>query len=195
MGREILTSESIPIPAGIKVSVSKRRVKITGPRGTLAREFKHLQLDMRIIGAKGKERIRVDMWFGSRKEKAAVRTVCSHIKNMFTGVTTGFQYKLRFAYAHFPTAVAITNNNTLIEIRNFLGEKIVRRIHMLPGCKVDRNEAVKDEIVVTGNDIERVSQSAAAIHQSCLVKKKDIRKFLDGVYVSEKVLGTVTKTI
>ncbi len=33
--------------------------------------------------------------------------------------------------------------------------------------------------------------AAALIHQSCLVKRKDIRKFLDGVYVSEK--GTVDK--
>ena len=28
--------------------------------------------------------------------------------------------------------------------------------------------------------------AAALIHQSCLVKRKDIRKFLDGIYVSEK---------
>lgn len=28
--------------------------------------------------------------------------------------------------------------------------------------------------------------SAALIHQSVLVKRKDIRKFLDGIYVSEK---------
>ena len=34
--------------------------------------------------------------------------------------------------------------------------------------------------------------AAALIHQSCLVKRKDIRKFLDGVYVSEK--GTVDPT-
>lgn len=27
---------------------------------------------------------------------------------------------------------------------------------------------------------------AALIHQSCAVKNKDIRKFLDGIYVSEK---------
>ena len=31
--------------------------------------------------------------------------------------------------------------------------------------------------------------SAALIHQAVLVKRKDIRKFLDGIYVSEK--GTV----
>ena len=38
----------------------------------------------------------------------------------------------------------------------------------------------------TGNSVEAVSQSAALIQQSTTVKNKDIRKFLDGVYVSEK---------
>jgi hypothetical protein len=28
--------------------------------------------------------------------------------------------------------------------------------------------------------------AAALIHQSCFIRKKDIRKFLDGIYVSEK---------
>jgi len=60
---------------------------------------------------------------------------------------------------------------------------------MLEGVKVTRSDA-KDEIILQGNDIEKVSQSAAQVHQVCLVKKKDIRKFLDGVYVSEKnVIG------
>ena len=41
-------------------------------------------------------------------------------------------------------------------------------------------------LVLTGNDVELVSRSCALIHQSCLVKNKDIRKFLDGIYVSDK---------
>lgn len=47
------------------------------------------------------------------------------------------------------------------------------------------SSAVKDELILTGNDIELVSRSSALIHQKCLVKKKDIRKFLDGIYLSE----------
>jgi len=34
----------------------------------------------------------VEKWFGTKKEIAAVRTVCSHIENMIKGVTKGFQY-------------------------------------------------------------------------------------------------------
>ena len=41
-------------------------------------------------------------------------------------------------------------------------------------------------MIVYGNSIDAVSQSAALIQQSTTVKNKDIRKFLDGLYVSEK---------
>lgn len=52
-----------------------------------------------------------------------------------------------------------------MEIRNFLGEKIVRVVDMLPGVKCERSSAVKDELILTGNDIELVSRSTALIHQ------------------------------
>ena len=35
--------------------------------------------------------------------------------------------------------------------------------------------------------------AAALIHQSCFIRKKDIRKFLDGIYVSEK--GPIGATV
>ncbi|EOY23792.1 60S ribosomal protein L9-1 isoform 1 [Theobroma cacao] len=62
----------------------------------------------------------------------------------------------------------------------------VRKVDMLEGVSIVRSEKVKDEIVLDGNDIELVSRSAALINQKCHVKNKDIRKFLDGIYVSEK---------
>lgn len=34
-----------------------------------------------------KNELRVNKWFGKKKEIAAVRTVCSHISNMIKGVT------------------------------------------------------------------------------------------------------------
>ena len=74
----------------------------------------------------------------------------------------------------------------LLEVRNFLGEKFLRKVPMAPGVTVEISKAQKDELYVNGNDIELVSKSAARIQQSTTVKNKDIRKFLDGLYVSEK---------
>ena len=60
---------------------------------------------------------------------------------------------------------------------------------MLEGVTISKTE--KDELVLAGNDVEYVSESAALIQQSCAVTNKDIRKFLDGIYVSERT--TVVK--
>lgn len=70
--------------------------------------------------------------------------------------------------------------------RNFLGEKIIRRVVMQPGVDVEASKNVKDELQLSGNSLENVSQSAADIQQVCRVRNKDIRKFLDGLYVSER---------
>ena len=51
----------------------------------------------------------------------------------------------------------------------------------------------KDELIVSGNSLEAVSQNAADIQQICRVRNKDIRKFLDGIYVSER--GTIVEEI
>jgi large subunit ribosomal protein L9e len=70
--------------------------------------------------------------------------------------------------------------------RNFLGEKLVRKVKLQPGVDVEATKNVKDQIELTGNSLENVSQSAADIQQICRVRNKDIRKFLDGIYVSER---------
>lgn len=44
----------------------------------------------------------------------------------------------------------------------------------------------KNEIRVEGNDIEKVSYTCAKIRQSCRIHNKDLRKFLDGVYIAER---------
>lgn len=97
---------------------------------------------------------------------------------------------MRYAYAHFPINVNVDQNKETglyeVEIRNFIGEKIVRRVVMRPGVEVATSANVKDELQVYGNSLENVSQSAADIQQICRVRNKDIRKFLDGLYVSEK---------
>jgi len=193
--KTVLVSRVVEIPEGVTVEASSRTVTVKGPKGTLKREFKTVNFAVEL---RGKRSMKVDMWFGNRKQKACLRTVCTHIQNMITGVTKGFTYKMRFAYAHFPINVTLTKEGTndTVEVRNFLGERRLRRVILHDGVKITRSDAVKDELVLVGNDLEKVSSSAALLHEACLVRNKDIRKFLDGMYVSEKgATGAVVSVI
>jgi len=75
----------------------------------------------------------------------------------------GFQYRMRAVYAHFPINCVTTENNTVIEVRNFLGEKYIRKVKMAPGVTVVNSTKQKDELVLEGNSIEDVSRSGNLI--------------------------------
>ncbi|KAJ3049219.1 60S ribosomal protein L9 [Rhizophlyctis rosea] len=183
--KSIVAEKDLTIPEAVTLDVKARVVRVKGPRGELMKDFKHVNMEILRLS---KSKLRIKVWHGGRKHLACIRTISSHIENMIKGVTKGFEYKMRFAYAHFPINVNVTNDGTHVEIRNFLGEKIIRRVDMLTGVTVAHSANQKDEITLVGNDIQAVSQSAASIQQSCAAKNKDIRKFLDGIYVSEKGL-------
>uniref|UniRef100_A0A2K5M6C7 Large ribosomal subunit protein uL6 n=1 Tax=Cercocebus atys TaxID=9531 RepID=A0A2K5M6C7_CERAT len=170
--KTILSNQTVDIPENVDITLKGRTVIVKGPRGTLRRDFNHINVEFSLLGKK-KKRLRVDKWWGNRKELTTVRTVCSHVQNMIKGVTLDFCYKMRSVYAHFPINVIIQENGSL----------------MRPDVACSVSQAQKDELILEGNDIELVSNSAALIQQATTVKNKDIRKFLDGIYVSEK--GTV----
>ncbi|KAF7180207.1 hypothetical protein CNMCM7691_009374 [Aspergillus felis] len=153
----------------------------------LVKDLSHIAVT---FGRPEKNVISIEMHHGVRKGIATLRTVRTLINNLIIGVTRGFKYKMRYVYAHFPINVNIEKNSETgqyeVEIRNFLGEKIVRRVTAQSGVEVATSTNVKDELLLTGNSLEAVSQSAADIQQICRVRNKDIRKFLDGLYVSER---------
>jgi len=179
----ISASDTVAIPEGCTLAVDRRLVTVTGPRGTLLKSFKHLSCEL--VLNKEANNVLIKVHFPNRKAVACVRTICSHIKNMFTGVIQGYKYKMKSVYAHFPININILNETRLVEVHNFLGEKFVRKVPLMDGVTC-ANTGNKDEIQVEGNDIEMVSRTAALIQQSTTVRNKDIRKFLDGIYVSEK---------
>ncbi|KAG5657132.1 hypothetical protein KAF25_001721 [Fusarium avenaceum] len=171
----------------VKVSIKSRIVTVEGPRGKLVKDLSHLAVNFTVPK---KNQISIEIHHGVRKNVATLRTVRTLINNLIIGVTKGFKYKMRYVYAHFPINVNVSKSDETdlyeVEIRNFIGEKLVRRIVMHPGVEVEASTTQKDELVLSGNSLENVSQSAADIQQICRVRNKDIRKFLDGLYVSEK---------
>lgn len=80
--KQIVANQKVKIPEGLTVNVKSRLVTVKGPRGTLKRNFKHLAVDIRMVNPR---LLKVEKWFGSKKELAAVRTVCSHVENMIKG--------------------------------------------------------------------------------------------------------------
>ncbi|GAO49378.1 hypothetical protein G7K_3528-t2 [Saitoella complicata NRRL Y-17804] len=181
--KDIYKDETLAIPEGVTVEIKARIIKVTGPRGTLEKNLRHVDMEIRKVS---EEQIKFVVWHGARKHVACLRTVRSLINNMIIGVTKGFRYKMRYVYAHFPINVNVIEDGRVVEIRNFLGQKVVFKVNMLEGVSVNTQSTQKDELILEGNSLENVSQSAASIQQICAVKNKDIRKFLDGIYVSER---------
>jgi len=181
--KDIYKEEEFDIPDGVAVTIKSRLVTVKGPRGELTKSLRHIDMEIKKVGEK---KIKLVVWHGARKHVACLRTVRSLITNMINGVTKGFRYKMRYVYAHFPINVNVIEDGKVVEIRNFLGEKYVRRVTLHPGVNVTISSSTKDELILEGESLDNVSQSAASIQQICNVRNKDIRKFLDGIYVSEK---------
>jgi large subunit ribosomal protein L9e len=86
--RDILKTEELEIPDGVTVSVKSRVIVVTGPRGTLTKTVRHVNMDIRLIKPKTKtNKVTLAVWQGNRKHVACLRTIKSLISNMITGVT------------------------------------------------------------------------------------------------------------
>jgi large subunit ribosomal protein L6 len=178
--RAIETVTTVEIPEGVDGTLDGRIVTIKGEKGELVRDFSHAPINIQLEG----KTVTVQASWPRKKEAALVGTVRSHIQNMIKGVTTGFTYKLKIVFSHFPITVKIQGKT--LTIQNFTGERSPRKAKIMGDTKV----TVKGEdIIVQGISLEDVSQTAANIQNSTKIKNKDPRVFLDGIYVYEKYEG------
>ena len=167
----------IEIPKGINIQVEGLKVTVTGPKGTLTREFP----TSRITIARDGGNLILTCSLPKRKEYALQGTIRAHIQNMIRGAAEGFEYKMKIVYSHFPVKTSVKGNVFVIE--NFLGEKFPRKAAIIGDTKV----SIKgDEVVITGSDRENVGQTAANIEQATIIKSYDPRKFQDGIYIVHK---------
>ena len=66
-------------------------------------------------------------------------------------------------------------------------KKQQNQIILPKGATVFKSD-VKDELVFDGTDNASLSLACARVNQACNIGNKDERKFLDGIFVSEKTL-------
>jgi large subunit ribosomal protein L6 len=175
--RAIETVTTVEIPENVEGTLDGRVVTIKGEKGELTRDFSHAPIKIQLDG----KIVTVQASWPRKKEAALVGTVRSHIQNMIKGVTTGFTYKLKIVFSHFPITVKVVGNH--LTITNFTGERNPRKAKIMGETKV----IIKGEdIIVQGISLDDVSQTAANIQNSTKIKSKDPRVFLDGIYVYEK---------
>eukprot|EP00826_Nyctotherus_ovalis_P059982 TRINITY_DN8388_c0_g2_i1.p1 TRINITY_DN8388_c0_g2~~TRINITY_DN8388_c0_g2_i1.p1 ORF type:complete len:198 (+),score=33.41 TRINITY_DN8388_c0_g2_i1:137-730(+) len=193
--KKLLTRKEVKIPENVEAAVDKHSVVIKGPRGQVARDFKHALIT--ITHEPTSNKILVDMWMGKKKQRSVVMSIASAIENMITGVTRGYYFKMKNFYKHFPIHTEAKEEGKAVEVWNFMGRRKRRVIKMPEGCTASTTDS-KSGIEVAGIDLDAVALTCARIHQSCLEKNKDEKKFLDGVYLEEKTHFDVieeTKTL
>ena len=89
---------------------------------------------------KGNPAIKFRMWLQKKKRNAVLGTVRSTIRNMINGVTNGYKFKMVLAYSHFPIVVNIIEGGNSVEIKNFLGFKMNKRIDAPEGVLITKKE-------------------------------------------------------
>lgn len=167
--------KTVEIPDGVKVELRGNELVVNGPKGELKRTVKGVTIHVsedKVLISSGTER---------RKEKAMVGTWNAHTRNMITGVTRGWEAKLKVVYSHFPVKFKIEGDRLVIQ--NFMGGRKSRVAKTYGDVKVD---VKKDEIVITGIDKENVGQTAASIELTTKVKGYDRRVFQDGCHLIQK---------
>ncbi|MGA2935456.1 MAG: 50S ribosomal protein L6 [Methanomicrobiales archaeon] len=171
-------TRKVKIPEGVTVRIEGNLVKVQGPKGMLMRDMYYPNVSLAIADKE------MTITTESRRKKilAVCGTFAAHLQNMCTGVTKGYQYRMKVVYSHFPIQLKIAGDR--IEVGNFLGEKRSRFARIEKDVKVALGA---DEVTITGIDKESVGKTAANIEHATRIRERDPRVFQDGVYTVERV--------
>jgi len=168
----------ILLPSEVSITKDQNVLTAKGSYGSVKKDFTKMPAIIDLQDNK----ITIKSHGNRKKDFALVNTIQSVINNMIKGSSKGFTYRLKIVFAHFPITVKIKNREVYVE--NFFGERSARTSKIIGG---DTKVTVEGEdVVITGPNIENVSQSAANLELATRIKNKDSRVFLDGVYIYSK---------
>ncbi len=171
------SKRTVEIPEGVNINIENLIVSVSGAHGQLQKRLWYPGVAI----TKGDSEIIMETTIPRREQLAILGTFESHLKNMITGVSKGYEYKMKVVYSHFPIQIKTEGNKVVIG--NFLGEKKARRANILGNTKV----TVKgDQVILNGINKEDVGQTAANIRKATQIKRFDPRVFQDGVYLVEQ---------
>jgi len=173
----------LDVPNGVTVTMQDGTVVFKGAKGEVKRKFENPRVEIKVEGNK------ISVKCVSKKttvrDKMAINAFAAHFVNAMKGVVNGYHAKVKVLSGHFPITATLEGGNTIV-VKNFLGEKVPRKVTMMPGVKV---VVAGDMISIEGADRDAVAQSAAKIENLTRITNKDRRIFQDGCYIVEKAGG------
>jgi len=169
-----MAEKTVKIPGGVEVMQQGSTLVVRGPKGELSRDF----ASTKVMAEAGADAVRFRSADDRRKTLAILGTFAAHVKNMITGVTTGWECSMKIVYSHFPIKISVEGDGVVIQ--NFMGERSARRAATVGHAKVI---AGKTDIGVSGISKEEVGQTAANIELATKVRGFDKRVFQDGCYI------------
>jgi len=172
--------ETIEIPKGVTVTMNKRMMEFQGPLGKTFKSFRKIPVDIEVNDGK----IVLTAQGSRKREYSILHTARSLIRNVCEGLIEGYTIKMKVVYAHFPITVKVQGKEILIE--NFQGERAARKTRIVGNTKVIPKG---EDVILTGEVLTDITQTAANIQLKTKVKGKDHRVFLDGIYLYEKKKG------
>ena len=174
-------THNIELPEGVSANIDGDDVTLSKNGSSISRTFRNSRIS--IISVDGKIQVFCDL--PRRKHKALAGTWAAHLKNMVRGINSGFEYRLKAVYSHFPMTLKVDGN--IMTITNLFGEKVPRSAN-LPWTPSEVQVRVENkvDVIVTCADREKVGQTAANIERACKIRKRDRRVFQDGIYIVSK---------
>jgi len=169
----------IIIPNGVTVEIKGNSIMAKGIQGEIKRSFKIKNI--KIVNNENK--IEISSNNATKKEKRMINTLHAHIKNIVNGVNEKFEYELKVCNSHFPMTVEYKSKDKIAIIKNFLGEKIPRKVKIPNEVNVDVN---KDIIKISSINKELAGQTAANFEKSTFISLRDRRVFQDGIFITNK---------
>jgi large subunit ribosomal protein L6 len=174
----------IPIPKGVTVTLSENRVRVEGPKGSLSRDITPL-----VRVTQEGDQLVVERVAETTRHRAMHGLTRSLIANMVTGVSEGFQKKLRVVGTGYRAQV----QGTTLQLGVGYSHPVVFPIPAGITVDVGAPETIREgsagvqhlPLTVSGKDKELVGETAAAIRR---IKKPEVYEPSKGIrYDGERV--------
>ena len=153
----------ITIPGGVKVDVSGKKIKVSGPKGNLELDC-HPAIEVK-VDTEANALVVVNPKPDSRAEKALHGTMRALLNNMVTGVSTGFERKMEI----FGTGYNLKEQNgklvLSIGFSHLVEMPIPKSVKIQIDTPATRGNDVPAKFTLLGHDKHELGQFAANVRR------------------------------